>query len=238
MKHWAIKGVKFVVGLGLIPACLAATRTVVILIQAVRPESSQVLPPGGIALGVGLLAWLFLYYTMPRPVRSYILAHELTHALWGVMMGASVSRLRVAETHGSVELSKSNFLITLAPYFFPLYTVLVVIIYYVVTLFVDVGDYYLFWLGAVGFTWGFHFTFTVGALCQHQPDIRTHGHLFSYTVIYLMNALGIALWTVMVSTVTLEEFVTVAEKQTSFVYRTVKDTVERHAGNADHSAAE
>jgi hypothetical protein len=60
----------------------------------------------------------------------------------------------------------------------------------------------------IGFTWGFHFTFTVSTLMQHQSDIRACGHLFSYTFIYSLNVLGIGLWTVVVTPATLERYVT------------------------------
>jgi len=213
-----MKAFKFVTGLMLLPICAAATLTIASLIRTIQPDSAFPIPPPAIALGVGFLFWLFLYYVLPRPVRTYVLAHELTHALWGALMGASVSRIRISKDRGSVQLSKNNFLITLAPYFFPLYTVLCVLAYYAITVFFDVGDYHLFWLGVVGFTWGFHFTFTIGALLQHQTDIREHGWLFSYSVIYFMNAVGIALWIVMVSSATLEQLITLLQSRIVSVF--------------------
>ena len=114
-------------------------------------------------------------------------------------MGARVSRLSVSKQKGSVTLSKTNVLITLAPYFFPLYTVLVIVGYYALGIFYDVSRYHLLWLGLVGFTWGFHFTFTMGSLMQHQSDIQLYGRLFSYTIIYTLNVAGICLWIIIVS---------------------------------------
>jgi hypothetical protein len=156
-------------------------------------------------LGGGFLFWIFLYFVLPLPVRTYVLAHELTHALWGTLMGARIFKMRVLKNNGSVTLSKSNFLIALAPYFFPLYTVMVIAGYYVLSIFYDVEAYYLFWLGLVGFTWGFHFTFTISTLLQHQSDINEYGAVFSYALIYLLNAAGICIWIVMVSAATIEQ---------------------------------
>ena len=121
-------------------------------------------------------------------------------------MGARVSRFRVGARGGSVTLSKSNFLITLAPYFFPLYTILVVAAYGALSLFYDLKAYEPLWLGLVGLTWSFHLTFTISTLRQHQPDIRIHGRLFSYAFIYLFNLLGIALWLVAVTESTFADF--------------------------------
>jgi hypothetical protein len=45
-------------------------------------------------------------------------------------------------------------------------------------------------------TWAFHFTFTLQSLLTSQPDIQEYGRLFSYSLIYLLNVAGIALWIV------------------------------------------
>jgi len=175
------------------------------LIGCLHPTSDLVAAPAVLALAGGFLLWLFLYFALPRPVRSYILAHELTHALWASVMGAEVLKLQVGKSAGSVSLSRSNFLITLAPYFFPLYTVMVIAGYYLLSVFFEVEGYATLWLGLVGFSWGFHLTFTITTLLQHQTDIHEYGRLFSYTVICGLNIIGVGIWTVMVSPATLEQ---------------------------------
>jgi hypothetical protein len=165
------------------------------------------LPLSAWSLLFGFLLWVILFMCLPRPTRSYVLAHELTHALWGWVMGANIKRVRVSKNGGSVTLTKSNFLIALAPYFFPLYTVLAILGYYIFSIFFDLRTYEPFWLGLVGLTWGFHVTFTITTLWQHQPDIRENGRLFSYALIYFMNVLGLCLWVVMVASPTLEAFI-------------------------------
>jgi len=196
--------IRIVIGLGLIPICAAATGCIWDVLASIRPDSYSAMPREAWALVIGFVIWCMLYLVMPRPVRTYVLAHELTHALWGVMMGARVSKMRVTETGGSVTLTKSNFLITLAPYFFPLYTVLVIAAYAVSSVFVDFGTYSLFWLALVGLSWGFHFTFTLSTLMEHQSDVQEYGRVFSYSVIYLLNVLGICIWIVAVTPVDLE----------------------------------
>ncbi len=195
---------KLLCGLALLPACVVLTQSLWHVIGQAHP-AAEALPPGARALLGGFLLWIAIFFLLPRPFRTYVLAHELTHALWGLLMGARIARIRVAQNAGSVELSKTNFWIALAPYFFPFYTVLTVLAYTLADLVADPRPWRLWWLGAVGLTWGFHFTFTIVALTLKQSDIRAHGHLFSYTVIYAMNALGIGLWIVMVSEVTFAE---------------------------------
>ncbi len=199
--------IRLVAGLLLLPLCYAAARTLFATMMSLHAAGNAALTPEEWALLVGFGLWLFLYFTMPRPVRSYILAHELTHALWAWMSGATVHGIKVAEDRGSVELSRSTFLITLAPYFFPLYTVIVIIVYIALSVFFNVADYNVFWMGLIGLTWGFHFTFTISTLLQHQTDIKDCGYIFSYALIFLLNVLGIIAWIVIVSEATLEGMV-------------------------------
>jgi len=142
---------------------------------------------------------------LPRPFRTYVLAHELTHAVWGMLMGAKVGKMKVGPNGGHVMLSKSNFLISLAPYFFPFYTGLVIALWYAAGLFFDLNVYEPWWLAAVGLTWGFHVTFTVYMLSQHQPDVQENGRLFSYVVIYLANLFFVSLWIIALSTPSFSE---------------------------------
>ncbi len=197
---------KIIVGLLLLPFCVAATQTLVFLVRSIQPAAVGAVPRSAWGLLIGFVLWIVCFFATPRPVRTYVLAHELTHALWGWVMGARISRMKVSKRGGSVTLSKNNFLITLAPYFFPLYTVLVIILYYALSLFFDLHTYEPFWLGLVSLTWAFHLTFTITTLMEHQPDVRLNGRLFSYAVIYLFNVLGIGLWIVGVASPTIREF--------------------------------
>lgn len=208
-------------GLLLIPFCIAATQALIALLQMIQPSSYAAIPRSGWALAIGVGLWLCLYFAMPRPVRTYVFAHELTHALWGYLMGASVSRMKLSKSGGSVVLSKNNIFITLAPYFFPFYTIIVIGGYYALSLFVDLSSYELFWLALVGLTWGFHATFTISTLMQHQSDIREYGHVLSYAIIYMFNVLGIGLWVVIVSSAGLEQFVTALVDAVNSIWRLI-----------------
>jgi hypothetical protein len=186
-----LKFLKLVIGLVLLP--LASALTLVFMVQLQDGKGFDEIDRNGAWFIGGFVVWLLLFAMFPRPVRTYVLAHELTHALWGIMMGAKVSRLRVSHKGGSVTLNKSNFLITLAPYFFPFYTVLALGLYLLVELFVDTSTYLPFWYALFGLTWSFHLCFTLAALGTRQPDIQEHGRIFSYAVIYCVNIATAAL---------------------------------------------
>lgn len=196
---------RMLLGCVLLPLCYVVSRVLVDIITDLHPDSLAAVPVTAWAMIAGFLLWQLTYFLMPRPIRTYVLAHELTHALWGLLMGARVSRLKVRRDSGSVTLSKTNVLITLAPYFFPFYTFLVIAVYAALHPFMAVERYSALWLGLVGYTWAFHFNFTLDTLMQRQTDIETYGRIFSYTVIYLVNILGVAVWVVMVSEATFED---------------------------------
>ncbi len=191
------KFIKMLIGIALLPLGWAASTAVYQLYQS-SVVSAVANDWKSWALPAGFLIWVVVFFILPRPARTYVLGHELTHALWAILMGGRVGKMKVGKEGGHVELSKTNFVITLAPYFFPFYTVLVIAAYYLVGLAADMEPYRAWWLGAVGLTWSFHVTFTINMLTQRQPDVREHGRVFSYAVIYIMNVLVIGLWMVLI----------------------------------------
>lgn len=205
------------IGIGLVPLAYAASKAVYFLYQTSIEDS---LGSGwqGWALPIGFLAWVAVFFLLPRPIRTYVLAHELTHALWALLMGGRIRRMKVGKSGGHVELTKTNFIITLAPYFFPFYTVLVIAVYYLSGIWLNVEAYRTWWLAGVGFTWSFHITFTIQMLSEHQPDIQEHGRIFSYMTIYIMNLIVIGIWMIIVGSPRLISFGDLLGRETATAY--------------------
>lgn len=118
----------------------------------------------------------------------YVFGHELTHVLWTWLLGGRVKKFRASSKGGHVVVTKNNFVIALAPYFFPIYAVLVVLVYLA-------GDWiwrwrsYLVWFHLLlGASYGFHITLTWHILKSTQSDITDQGYIFSAVVIFLGNA--------------------------------------------------
>jgi len=195
---------KILFGLMFIPPCIAITYTAMDIISVMLKENFFLSPVFFVVTGIGL--WLVIFFIMPAGTRAYIFAHEFTHALWAIFMREKVSKLKIGKNSGSVNVSNPNFLIILAPYFFPVYAFLLIALYYIISIFVDMEPYKKIWLVLGGGAWAFHLTFTLVALAKHQSDIHRCGRLFSYTVIYFFNILWICLALILISTPTLEQF--------------------------------
>ena len=154
---------RFLIGLALLPLCWGVSRAFLdaILISA---GATGWLSVEAVSLLGGIAAFAMSWFALSHPVRMYVLGHELTHALWGLLFGARPSDVRVSASGGSVRLTKSNMLITLAPYFFPFYTFLVIIVALVTYAFFRPLPYLPLWLFLIGFTWSFHVLFTLETL--------------------------------------------------------------------------
>ncbi len=163
-------------------------------------------PRAILALAAGLLFWLAALALLPAPARAYVLAHEITHALWGAAMGARLCGMRISRAGGYVKLTEHNFLVALAPYFFPFYTVLILLAWWISSWFTGPATGRWLWLAALGASLGFHFTFTVQALIRRQSDLQAYGRLFPYALIYCGNVLGLTLLAALLSGAALSEW--------------------------------
>ena len=185
---------KRVVAVLLLPASAAVTLTTWELSRQLVPYSRAIVTPFAAAFCAGYTLWLVVFVFLPKPMRTYVLGHELTHAFWALVMGARVSGLRVRTTGGQVKTSKTNWFITLAPYFFPFYAMLFTVAFFVAHAILDLSRYMWVLFFLIGLGWSFHITFTLMMLLSvRQPDVRSQGAFFSFVVIYLMNLLAIVL---------------------------------------------
>lgn len=133
------------------------------------------------------MVWVIVFLQLPKPMWVYVVGHELTHALWTWLFGGRVKRLRATSKGGYVVITRSNFLITLAPYFFPLYALMWMAGF-------EVGRRFWGWDGflwvfhfGLGALYAFHITLTAHVLQTRQPDLQSEGVFFSVMVIWLGN---------------------------------------------------
>ena len=159
--------------------------------------------------GLGVALWTLWFFGSiwsmgePRPLRAYVFGHELTHAIWVWMWGGRVSAFEVTRDGGYILTDTHNFWIALAPYFYPLYSLVIIVGYGIASLFYNVAevpDTFLFmtplqWLFLLlGASWAFHLSFTMWMIPKGQTDLSYHGNFFSLVIIYLMNVLILAVF--------------------------------------------
>ncbi len=183
---------KFLIAIFLIPLCLGTVAGLI----------SQIFSLGGsqylVYFLAGFVTYLIVQTLFFAPLRTYILGHELTHALWSLAFGGKVKKIKVFKNKGEVQLTRVNFLITLAPYFFPFYTFLILGIYYSVNFFYNIARFFPSLIFLIGFSLSFHLALCFYSLREEQPDLKRSGLFFSIVIIWLMNVIILSLilsWT-------------------------------------------
>jgi hypothetical protein len=176
------KILKVLFGLLLVPFCVGFTWQFAATVFSVRyrPDTPYYFFAGG-------LTYLTIHFLFKKPVLTYVIGHELTHALFAILFGGAVKSIHASDRGGRVTITKSNFIITLAPYFFPLYTSLALILYWTARVSEARGvttDILIFLSGA---TFALHLVLTFVFLQADQNDIREEGAIFSYPLILLFN---------------------------------------------------
>jgi hypothetical protein len=126
---------------------------------------------------------------------SYVLGHELTHALAAWASGGKVFAIHVEEKGGHVDLSESNFLVALAPYFVPFYALVVVFGYRLLIWLRPQAQADSVFLLLMGAAVSFHGFMTWETLTQvKQPDLHAAGGVvFSAAVIGAANGVALLL---------------------------------------------
>ena len=142
-----------------------------------------------IAVLAGAGCWLAIFLLLPKPMRLYVFGHELTHALWTWLFGGRVTKFKAGAKGGYVVTTKTNFLIALAPYFFPVYVALVLAVFAIGHWMWNWREYFVFCHLLIGAAYAFHVTLTFHILKTRQSDITSQGYLFSAVVIFLGNVL-------------------------------------------------
>ncbi len=176
------KWVKLILALLLLPLCIGAVSALVRVLRATGGADHF-----WVAFVGGAACWLVVFLLLPKPMLLYVFGHELTHALWTWLFGGRVKKFKASASGGQVVVSKSNFLIVLAPYFFPLYAVLVVALFALGHLVFDWSRQVVWFHLLLGAAYSFHITLTWHILQTRQSDITSQGWLFSAVVIFLGN---------------------------------------------------
>ncbi len=180
--------IKLLLAIISLPICIGVGKSLIMQIYSIKELSAQ-----QFYFLIGFTSYLIIQAAFFRPIRTYIFGHELTHAFWSIFFGGKVKEFNVSKKGGNVLLTKTNFFVNLAPYFFPIYTFIVLLIFFGVGIFVDVKPYASYMIFLVGFTLSFHLILTSNSLTTKQPDIVKTGIFFSLVVILIINIITVTL---------------------------------------------
>lgn len=178
------KWLKLIIAILLLPLCIGATQALWRVIKATGASDTF-----WVVFFAGALCWVVIYLLLPRPMWLYVVGHEMTHALWTWIFGGKVKKMKVTSKGGHVIVTKSNFIISLAPYFFPFYAFLLVLVFGAGHLIWGWSKYWTVFHLFLGMAYAFHITLTIHVLQAEQSDVTEHGYLFSMVIIYLGNVL-------------------------------------------------
>ncbi len=176
------KWIKFIVAILLLPVCAGAAKALWLVLCASGKADVVWVP-----LLAGVVCWVVIYALLPKPMWIYVFGHELTHVIWTWLFGGRVKKMKVTSEGGHVITSKTNFLVALAPYFFPLYAALVVAVFAIGHLILGWKNDLVWFHLIVGAAYAFHVTLTWHVLKTRQSDITSQGWLFSAVIIFLGN---------------------------------------------------
>lgn len=178
-----LKRIKAGVAILLLPVCCGIGQAVLRLCMATGQADTV-----WVATAAGMACWLVIYLMLPEPMWVYVFGHELTHALSAWLLGGKVKRFKASSRGGHVVVTRHNFLVALAPYFLPLYAIVVVLVFLLGHWVWGWTEYLVWFHLLVGVAYAFHATLTWRVLRTRQSDIVEQGYLFSAVVIWLGNA--------------------------------------------------
>lgn len=137
-----------------------------------------------IAFAVGFILFVIFWRIFKRHLQVVCtFEHELTHLLFGLLfLKRPHSFVVTRHDGGSVALSGGNFLITLAPYFFPTVSYLLLPFAYLI----PKGAMPIF-IGLLGASVAFHLASTWAEIHWRQTDLHKVGILFSSIFLPVAN---------------------------------------------------
>jgi hypothetical protein len=182
-KSGMAKWCKTIIAVLLLPVCLGAVRALWLVFK----HSGQNAVTTWVAIGCGAACWIVIFLLLPKPMWIYVFGHEFTHVLWTWIFGGRVKRFKASSKGGHVIVTKNNFMISLAPYFFPLYAAMLVAVFVIGHLIWNWSPYMVVFHLLLGAAYAFHITLTWHILKTEQSDITQHGYLFSFVIIFLGN---------------------------------------------------
>jgi len=138
----------------------------------------------------GAVVYLLMHFFLRKPERFYLWAHEFSHLVLAKLFFRKIHQFNISSrSGGKVVMDRTNVMIDLAPYIFPLYSVGIGIAASVLRNASPwVPDIYL---AVASFLFTMHLLFSAEGFLAGQPDLRRSGRVFSAAIVLLFLLLWI-----------------------------------------------
>lgn len=177
-----VKILKTIIPLLFVPIVIASTK------MSVQALSGMDLLNVNLYLVVGgFLAYPIFHIVFLKPMYVYSVGHEIVHVLATWLSAGKVISFHVSNAGGSVTTTKTNLFIRLAPYFVPIHTIFLFLLYWALAKFYNMSRFSNEFIFLMGFTMSFHVFMTIEVMKVRQPDIIKTGYFFSVLFIYVAN---------------------------------------------------
>lgn len=176
------KLLRIIISILLLPACAAFTIGFYNNLSSIKIVSQS-----EFVFILGMLSYSIMHLLLFKLNFLYVLGHEAMHAISTLFSGGKVTSMKVSGKEGSVGTTTPNFFVILAPYLVPIYTVLLAVLYFLLSFFTDVARFSGHFIFFTGFTLMFHLSYTAESIRGKQSDLIKTGYLFSLSLIYIAN---------------------------------------------------
>ena len=141
-------------------------------------------------MGMGIYILSILLFKNRRGNWFFTIEHELTHVLFALLTFHKIIDFKASDRNGGHILFSGvgggNWLITISPYFFPTYSMIVIISIYFFE-----PRFYPFLVMLLGYSMLYHIHSTYYEISLNQPDIKEAGIIFSFLFLPGANLLAL-----------------------------------------------
>jgi len=132
---------------------------------------------------LGFMLFTFVYFIFGPPVKTYVIEHEFTHIIFAFLSGVKVKSVSFNSRNSHVKTEKVNIAIALAPYSFPLYTLIIILFYKIISNFYKSNIFSTISYFLIGVSLAFHIVVTIHYIQIDQPDMKKYGYISSLVFI-------------------------------------------------------
>jgi len=204
MVRWA-QIARFVVGLALVPVCVAAAISFgeMMINTGPGPTAKGIHALGVLALGA--VTYVVIFVFLHKSVLRTVFGREPVQTMWSTITGYRLPQPAAGgESHPDSPTDEKGRRIplwaVLAPYLIPIYTAVGVLVVWLLKLLVGMsGSTYAFVQAyVIGLTYTFHVFLVANDIRKGQRDLKAAGYLFTLVLLFVVNVEVLAAFSMIV----------------------------------------